>query len=500
MPLARTPLGVAALATALAMALAIPSAGCVAAGERTLRSDLERAGDTLAELPQHPDAAQADGDDREVAPVFDGDPAGYVAYALANHPGLRASWERWRAATHRIARERRLPMPELRYGVFVSQIETRVGPQRHKLSVRQAFPWPGELLRGADAATSEARAMQREFEARALEVRAEVLRAYWELWLIRRVTEVEDRQLGLWESVAEITRTRMKVSAGSLADVQRVDLTRARLADQLEGHRGHERQFVAELLAATSAPPDTDAPTAAVLPAIEVPTVDEVELRADLGDHPLLQRWREREQAGHDRVREARSARAPALSVGVEWIEVGPASSASVDASESGRDALVVGVGIQLPLWQSNYAEDQRAAEADAAAARAEWAAARDRAAADLAVVLVGLEDSGRRAVLHQDTLIPLGTATLESTAGAYMAGEGSLDAIVAAQQVLLELELESVRLHAAHAVAWAELERVVGHSVPGAPWDESTRTPPRTPPRTPDKTSDDRTSEDHDG
>ena len=44
------------------------------------------------------------------------------------------------------------------------------------------------------------------------------------------------------------------------------------------------------------------------------------------------------------------------------------------------------GLGVQA----AGVCEFQRAAEADAAAARAEWAAARDRAAADLAVVLVG--------------------------------------------------------------------------------------------------------------
>ncbi len=121
--------------------------GCAAEGERELRRSVASAGDALVLLAAEEPSDPADANDRPDAPALDGSPEGYVQYALAHHPGLQASWQRWRAATHRIARERRLPMPTLTYGVFIREAETRVGPQRHRLSVRQRFPWPGELTR-----------------------------------------------------------------------------------------------------------------------------------------------------------------------------------------------------------------------------------------------------------------------------------------------------------------------------------------------------------------
>src|SRR5690606_9442566 len=116
-------------------------------GEEVSRAELERAGATLAAMSSADERAAST--DEEVR--FSGDPEAYVAYALEHDQGLHAKWERWRAATHRIARERRLPMPMLTYSVFVSPVETRVGPQRHRLGLSQRFPWPGELLAGADA-------------------------------------------------------------------------------------------------------------------------------------------------------------------------------------------------------------------------------------------------------------------------------------------------------------------------------------------------------------
>lgn len=443
-----------------------------------MHRDLERAGETLAALPVLSEDAPLGSDWSEDAarPEFDGAPEGYVAFALEHHHGLRASWERWRAATHKVARERRLPMPELSYGVFVSRVETRVGPQRHKLSVRQRFPWPGALLAGAEAATVEARVKKRDFEARALELRAGVLRAYWELWLIREVMHIEAEQFEVWGAIAESALARVAVGDTTLAEVQAIDLERARLDDQIGGHQDHEREARARLLAAVAAPPDGAAPTRTALPTIETPQRTEVELRGLLADHPLLLRWRDQADAGALRAKQARQARGPGFSVGVDWIETGPArelgTGATVDGS--GRDAVVVGVGVQIPLWQPNYAEDVKAAEADTAVARAEWAAARDRAAADLSVVWVRLEDSGRRAELHEQTLIPQAQSLLGSTLGGFASGRGELQTVLQAQKALIEIRLDGVRLHAAHAVAWAELERVLGVSVEGAPRAES--------------------------
>ena len=151
-------------------------------------------------------------------------------------------------------------------------------------------------------------------------------------------------------------------------------------------------------------------------------------------------------------------------------------SDNSLNVADSGKDAVVINVGIELPLWQSNYAQDQKAHQADAAAARAEWAAARDRAAADLAVALSSIRDSARRATLHERTLIPQAQGVLESQLGEYVSGQSELAAILLAERDLLELRLELVRIHANHAIAWAELERIAGRSVEGASEPEPAR------------------------
>lgn len=453
---------------AFVLTAALLASACATQAERANRDQLARAGETLAALPVVDEAHPLGDDWTSEQASFDGTPETYVSYALAHDHGLRAKWERWRAATHRIARERRLPMPMITYGVFILPVETRVGPQRHRLGVRQVFPWPGELLAGADAASAMARAEQREFEAAALQVRAQVLRAYWQLWLLREVETVSREELELVDALTQVARSRLEIGQASLADVQQLELMRARLDDRIAGLEEAQIEASARLLGAVAAPPQTDTPTAAALPELTAVHDDEDTLRTALVDHPQLGRWQALAEAGDLRVKEARNARAPSFSIGVDWVEVGPARMPNV--ADSGKDALSVSVGIDVPLWQRNYAEDQHAAQAEAAAARAEWAASRDRAAAELSAVLSRIRDTARRAALHETTLIPQAEGALESTLGNYTTGDAELASILLAERELLELRLTLVQLHAEHALAWADLEAIVGRPVAGDP------------------------------
>lgn len=438
----------------VALSLSIACA-CVATGERDLRAELQRAGSTLAELPSsaeaHEDASQ---------PSFDGTPEAYVEYALAHDGGLRAMWERWRAESWMVARERRLPMPEIEYTVFVTRA---AGPQqqRQRVMVRQMFPWPGELLAGADAAVVEARAMQREFEAEALALRFMVLERYWELWMVRRMRAIQREQLGILDVLVEAAMARLEVGRASVADVQQIEVARAWLADELVGLVEIERQAAARLIAACGAPPETAAPTLEQLPVLERPRADEAELRAVLDEHPRLRKWDEQELAGELRVRQARHARAPMFSLGAEWMQM------QMQGSEL-QSAVSISVGVSVPLWQTNYAAEQRALEAKAAAARAEWTAGYASAAGELAVALANVRDSGRRAQLHEVDLVPRATTALTSRMIAYGSGSGEIAELLLAQRELWNLELELVRHYARHAVAWAELEAIVGRPTDG--------------------------------
>lgn len=451
--LARTQL----LALAACALAACAFVGCAGTHEQAQFDDLSRVRPEVSGQSQ--DASAAD---------LDRGLPGYVAYALAKSPRLRASFERYRASVYRISRARRLPEPTISFGYFLRAVETRVGPQRARISLQQAFPWPSKLSAGADAGTSQAKALARRFDAEALQLVARVSDAYWQLWQVRtsRVIHREHEQvlIGLSESVL----ARVETGAATLADQQQVNLAAARLQDAISGLDEQERAAEARLRAAIGADTSVALPTPGTAPLAQMPRQNEAELQADLQAHPAIIAYAYMADAQESAAQSEEADALPSFTLGGDWIITGSARMPNVPGS--GKDPVMVGVGMKLPLWQGSYDDAASAARSEAAAQRAEQEAAIDRAKAMLSESLSEVRDAVRRVQFYEHTLVPQADATYASTLGAYTTGRGSVAQMLFSQRDLVELRLDYNRAQADYARSWARLEAVVGHEVENAP------------------------------
>ncbi len=75
---------------------------------------------------------------------------------LAENPEIRAARESSLASSARVPQVRSLPDPQVAYRVFLSQPETRVGPQRQGVEVSQGIPWGGKRELQAERASHTA--------------------------------------------------------------------------------------------------------------------------------------------------------------------------------------------------------------------------------------------------------------------------------------------------------------------------------------------------------
>ena len=135
----------------------------------------------------------------------------------------------------------------------------------------------------------------------------------------------------------------------------------------------------------------------------------------------------------------------------------------------SGRDAIIVGAGVRLPLWQGSYSEGIQAAQAESRAQRAERRALVERAEAELAATLANLRDATRRVELYRVTLVPQAETAYESVLGAYTVGQGAIAQALLSQRDLLELRIELERARADHARTWARLEELTARELTAA-------------------------------
>ena len=453
-----------ASAVLLAVAAVVVATGCATTLEQSARREIETT------PPGTPPTAYRE---RDAPPSHPGTPASvaidgsldsYTRRALEQSPALRAQYEEWRASTYEMKQARRLPEPTVSYSYFVRAVETRVGPQRHRIGISQTFPWPTRLARAADAASLAAQSAQQRYEAAALELMSRVAAAYWQIWFVERSREVQRDQQKLVEQLSGSAQARLEVGQGSLADLSQINLMLSRIADALAGLDEAERQARAELVALIGAEPGTEIPVADDAPRLLRPAEPEAELRQAAQEHPRVRSMAYLAEAETQRGRAARAERLPGFTIGADYIVTEEARMDGVE--DSGKDAVSVMLGMKVPIWGGVYGAEQDEAMARSAMFHAREDAAKDAAAAELDQTLSRLNDSIRRTKLYRDTLVPQAEAVYGSVLGGYQASESTVSAMLNAQRDLLDLQLGLYRSQSEHALAWARLEAIVGRPI----------------------------------
>lgn len=385
----------------------------------------------------------------------------YLAFALANSPETRARFERWRAARFRISRAGRLPEPTVAFGYFLRSVETRVGPQRYKMGVSQAFPWPTKLSAGEDAARERAKAAARMVDVNVLSVRKDVAQVYWTLWLIGEEHRLKSEHDAVLESLAGAVRGRLQTGAATLADLNLVDLNIARHHDHRGKHEQAAKKASAKLRAIIGAEAGSEVLSVSDGPQSGLPDTTESALADLASQHPMIETFSHLASSEEHVARAERADRLPRLKVGLDLIGTGDASMAGVQ--DSGKDAVVLSAALSVPLWAGSYSDASDAAHASRKAHEAMGQARRRQIEAMLSEALANVRDAQRRIELYQKTLVPQAESTFQAVLGGYQTGRSTVAAVILAQRDLIDLQIEFAGARADHAKFWAALEFVVG-------------------------------------
>jgi outer membrane protein TolC len=388
----------------------------------------------------------------------------YLARALDGHPALESlSSARASVAASRSSATA-LPEPELSLGWMVEPVETRVGPQRYALGLRQSLPWFGTLgLRGreVDARTAEADAR---LAARRLAILQEVQTAWFELAWLGRAVETTREHLQLVTGWEEVARARYAAGEGAYEDLMRIQIELGAVEDRLRALRDREPAYAAALNAAAGLPVETPVETP-----MDIPEVAPLPADAELYDlqrrhHPDLRAADARADLFAARQELAGKAGYPRLSLGLDWIATDPSDVAIPD---SGKDPLVARLGLSLPIWRGSYGAQRDAAAAGAAAVAAERRDLVQTLQAALSRAVVDHRDAESRAALYRGTLLPRARQAFDALLSAYGAGEAGYLDLVDAARTRLEFALARDRALADRGIAEAVVHALTGGAVP---------------------------------
>lgn len=275
----------------------------------------------------------------------------YFQIAAENNPGLQAKYKNFEAAMQRITQVRSLPDPNLSFGYFISPVETRVGPQQARFSLTQMFPWFGTLGAQENAATLMAEAKYQEFLDARNKLYYQVSAAYYPLYELQRLIDIEKENQRILSSYKEIATVQFQNDKGSMVDVLRVDImlkdANTELSILNQKRKPLETRFIKLLNR-------DDGEFIEVRDSLNVQKIDH-DLRKDslLVLNPLLAELDLKIQASEAQEQAAIKQGLPKFGLGLDYVIVGERTDASIQ--DNGKDIFMPMVTMSIPIFRGKY-------------------------------------------------------------------------------------------------------------------------------------------------
>lgn len=389
--------------------------------------------------------------------------------ALARSPALAAASWSVRASEAQIRQARLIPNPTLEAeseeidglggGAFDAAATT--------IAVAQPLELGGKRSRRTRAAQVAERLASRDYDAARLAVRAETTKAFVEVLAAQERLRLNEELLALSQRLVDVVA--LRVEAGKVSPVESTRASITLIASRIERDKVRRSLEAARVrLAGTwgsPAPKFERAEGSLEMASLPIPARAELESLALKA--PDVARWADELDQRRAALDVEKAARIPDLDVvaGVQRFE------------ETGDGAILLGIGLALPLFNRNQGAIL-AAHHEIARAVEEQRRATTEGLSAVAATYEELSAARTAAIALSSEVLPAATKAFESVGEAYRAGKVPLLDLLDAQRTLYETRGEELEALVSYRLLLAELDRLVGRGLEDggvAPTDDRT-------------------------
>lgn len=282
----------------------------------------------------------------------------YFKIAADNNPGLKAKYMEYEIALEKIPQVSSLPDPSFSFGLFISPVETRVGPQRAKFSLSQVFPWFGTLKAWGDATVLMAEAKFQSFINERNQLYYRVAEAYYPIWELEKIIRIEKENLEILDSYQVIAQSNFRNGESPMVDVLRVEILLEDSRTNIEILERKRKPLVTTFNKILNREPGepvaiTDSIDLASLP-------DDYRRDSLLNDHPALNALDLKMRSSQAAEEAATRQGLPKIGAGLDYVivEEGPLATA-----DNGKDMLMPMVSVTIPIFREKYRASVREAQ-----------------------------------------------------------------------------------------------------------------------------------------
>jgi len=387
-----------------------------------------------------------------------------IRVAVERNPKVSAAKARWQATIEQYPQVTALPDPMFMYGYFLRSVETRVGPQRHRVSFSQAFPYPGTLDAAGEVVKKAIEIERVKHEQVIRDLIVDLKLSYHELAYLQRAVELTQQNHELIASILTIATTRYAEGKTALNDVLKAQSQLAQLEYDLVLLEELQRVEHANINGILSAPS-----TMSLGKTVPVPYEPLDVGLADIEKQALSKRQELRIAAlsiekATERIALAELQTKPMLKFDLMTIETGEALM--LDAPGSGKNPFSIGFGVTIPWSSLKNSSKVREAQQNREVVTANKHSLEDETKVALRKIYFRLENARRLVELYEATLIPQAGAAVEVAETWHQEGPKSIAGFLETQSVWLNFNLARLRAIADYQQNVARLEKLVGGKI----------------------------------
>ncbi|HBO43289.1 MAG TPA: hypothetical protein DD670_05030 [Planctomycetaceae bacterium] len=388
-----------------------------------------------------------------------------IGHALANNPEIQAARFHARSLGARVPQAKSLPDPQLMATAFLEEIQTAAGPQQAAVSLSQKFPWFGKRTLRSQVAHFDSVAAYARVAAVELKVIEGVKRAYYDLYFVQSAVEENRRLMKPLEDVIAVAKSKYETSTGEMGmqDVLQAQVELSQLKINLIALDEGKRQAQARLAGLLHLPPRTRPEASNSVFRSELDR--SVETLVALADvcQPEFVAFRRELARDQSAVEVARRDYWPDVTMGLNWYEIGDRGLSPV---ANGRDALSLGVGVNLPIYRSRLDGAVNEAQYKQCATARRYAAVRDQFQIEIETLYAQFREHHQTLRILTSEVMPRAEEALKLTTESYRAGRADFEQLMDVYRTLLRYRIELHRHVALREQAIASLERAVGTAV----------------------------------
>ena len=387
-----------------------------------------------------------------------------IQVAVERNPKISAAKARWQATIEQYPQVTALPDPMFMYGYFLRSVETRVGPQHHRISFSQAFPYPGTLDAAGEVVKKAIEIERVKHEQVIRDLIVQLKLSYHELAYLQRAGELTRQNHELVASILTIATARYAEGKTTLNDVLKAQSQLAQLEYDLVLLEELQRVEHANIKGILSVPSTTQLGTTVPMPIEPIDaTLADVEKQA-LAKRQELRIAELTIEKATEGIALAELQTKPMLKFDLMTIETGKALM--FDAPDSGKNPFSIGVGVTIPWSSLKNSSKVREAQQNREAVTANKRALEDETKVALRKVYFRLENAKRLIELYENTLIPQAGAAIEVAETWHQEGPKSIAGFLETQSVWLNFNLARLRAITDYQQNVTRLEQLVGGKI----------------------------------